>query len=458
MIMDPELQVFAIEFTKKIIPEIVGIIEAYRRDPEEGLSTYLDFLKRVKPSLEKIIQGLRDPIDLGHISPRLLRDPLSIDLKTNSRSSEEKEAHIVGYLKAILFLVYCRAIGIEGWQFKDTSLHEENIKSQNAGKIDIIPALVQTVMKEIVESDLIEQLKINIEERKSIEKRRIIDVDKTKKWLQKKQKLDYLYQPTDGDKTDVPFTARLMAYYRAQECKNDSPLIVDPFAERLAGDITSYTNKHKFIAERGDYPLVRSYYIEKNLLTPWCFTNEESQIVLLGAGLDTRAYRFTPLQTNKHTIFEIDFSTVNSYKEKILEGEEPLCDLVRISEDLSNPEWEPHLIKSGFSTDTPTFWLLEGFVYYMEQETVVSLLEKAAKMSVANSQIFVDVCVPVLSELVFGPFTRHFKWGLDKKDIPSFFATVGWNVSSSFAEDHDQGRDVGQRGLMFIQGVRSIAV
>jgi O-methyltransferase involved in polyketide biosynthesis len=149
---------------------------------------------------------------------------------------------------------------------------------------------------------------------------------------------------------------------------------------------------------------------------------------------------------------------VNSYKEKILKGEKPLCDLVRISKDLSNPEWEPHLIKSGFSTDTPTFWVLEGLVYYMEQEVVVSLLEKAAEMSVVNSQIFVDVCVPLLSELVFGPFTRHFKWGLDKKDVPSFFATVGWNVLCSFADDHDQGRDVGQRGLIFIHGERNITV
>ncbi|MFX0184046.1 MAG: class I SAM-dependent methyltransferase [Candidatus Hodarchaeota archaeon] len=456
--MDPELKIFAIEITKKIIPEIERIIKTYGKDPEEGMSTYFDFLKRVKPSLEKIIQGLRDPIDLGHISPRLLRDPLSIDLKTNSKSLEEKEAHVVGYLKAILFLVYCGALGLEGWQFKDTSLYEVNITSQNTGKINVIPTLVQIVKKEIVETDLIEQLKMDIEERERGKEKIFIDIDKTKKDFQKKLNFDHLYQPTDGDNTDIPFTARLMAYYRAQEFKNDSPLIVDPFAERLAGDLTSYANKHKFVSGRGDYPLVRSYYIEKNLLTPWCIEIEESQIVLLGAGLDTRAYRFKPLQTNKHTIFEIDFSNVISYKERILKGKKPLGELVRIPEDLSKPEWASHLIKSGFSTDIPTFWVLEGLVYYMEQEIVVSLLEKTAEMSLENSQIFVDICVPILAELVFGPFTKHFKWGLDKKDVPLFFAAVGWKVSVSFAEDHNQGRDVGQRGLMFIHGVRSIMV
>jgi len=90
----------------------------------------------------------------------------------------------------------------------------------------------------------------------------------------------------------------------------------------------------------------------------------------------------------------------------------------------------------------------------MEQKIVVSLLEKIAKMSTKDSQIFVDLCVPILSELVFGPFTRHFKWGLKKKAVPTFFANVGWNVLCSYADDHDQGRDVGQRGLIFIHGTK----
>ncbi|MHA2202484.1 MAG: class I SAM-dependent methyltransferase, partial [Candidatus Hodarchaeales archaeon] len=235
-------------------------------------------------------------------------------------------------------------------------------------------------------------------------------------------------------------------------------LIVDPFAERLAGDMIAYVNKHKFVAHRGDYPLVRSYFIENYLLIPWCSRNKESQIVLLGAGLDTRAYRLDVLQKNKHTIFELDFSTVTKYKEKILKNEKPLCDLIRISVDLSKPNWASLLIENEFSTDTPTFWVLEGLAYYMEKELVASLLKKAAEISTKNSQIFVDVCVPTLADLVFGPFTRYFKWGLDKKAIPSFFASVGWNVSCSFADDHDQGRDVSQRGLIFVEGVRTINV
>ncbi|MFB0561134.1 MAG: class I SAM-dependent methyltransferase [Candidatus Lokiarchaeia archaeon] len=448
MIMDTELQAFAAKLTKKIIPEVEGIVEAYKRDPDEGLSAYLDFVKRVRPSLERIVIGFRDPGSVGFISPRLLRDPLSLELKTHRRSSEEEEAHILGTLKAILQLIYCAAKGLEPWQFSDTSLHEESLKTQNVGKFDILRSLGQIVKEEIGEVDSVEQVKVVINERRSMKEKRLIDVNRTQTHIHKGQNLD-------DKNVAVPFTARLMAHYRAIESKSDHPLIVDPFAERLAGDLTSYFDNHRRYTEM-DYPLVRSYYIEKNLLTPWCNTIAKSQIVLLGAGLDTRAYRFKPLQTNTHTIFEVDFPIMNRYKEEILQDEQPLCGLLRVSADLSDLDWVSHLIKSGFSSDTPTFWVLEGLAYYMEQEAVASLLAKAAEISSENSQIFVDICVPILAEVQVSPFTKYFKWGLDKEAAPSFFARAGWNVSCYWADDYDQGRDVGQKGLIFVHGVRAI--
>jgi O-methyltransferase involved in polyketide biosynthesis len=116
-------------------------------------------------------------------------------------------------------------------------------------------------------------------------------------------------------------------------------------------------------------------------------------------------------------------------------------------------------MKNGFSEDIPTFWVLEGLVYYLKQEVIASLLKKTAEISAENSQIFVDLCVPILAELNFGPFSRYFKWGLEIDAVPSFFATAGWNiVSCSFADDYDQGRDVGQRGLIFVHGMRAIVV
>ncbi len=249
----------------------------------------------------------------------------------------------------------------------------------------------------------------------------------------------------------IPFTARLMAYYRAQESKKVDPLFIDPFAERLAGDLTSYFKKDESF-EVNDYPLIRSYYIDNHLLTPWCKAHYNSQIVILGAGLDTRVYRFNPLQFGEHIIYEIDFPSINHYKEGILKNENPLCTLKRVSTDLSKPDWISQLIESGFSKSIPVFWILEGLVYYLEQENVISLLKKIANLSTINSQIFVDTCDPVCAEVNFGPFFGHFKWGLTKEEIVPFFSKSGWEVSYFNAEDYDHDRFVGNGLMMFIHG------
>jgi methyltransferase (TIGR00027 family) len=259
----------------------------------------------------------------------------------------------------------------------------------------------------------------------------------------------------NSDLSAVPFTARLNAYYRFEEMQRERPLIIDPFAEKLAGDMSDYFEKH--LKRSGDYGIVRSYYVENNLLSTWCKDNPRSQIVLLGAGLDTRAYRFQPFTNGEHLVFELDFPVVINYKEKILKNDSPICELIRIPIDLSHPDWDSSLLEGGFSEDVPTFWILEGFVYYLEKEYVWNMLLRLSELSPSESRLFADVCVPALAEVRFGPYMMHFKWGITIYETPSFIESTGWTPEISYADDHDQGRDVGQRGLIFIDGRRSNA-
>ncbi|MFX1606985.1 MAG: class I SAM-dependent methyltransferase [Promethearchaeota archaeon] len=255
----------------------------------------------------------------------------------------------------------------------------------------------------------------------------------------------------------VPFTARLIAYYRAIESKREDALIVDPFAEQLAGDMDPYFREHGYTRGTSDYAVVRTHYIDNYVLTPWSEGHEKSQVVLLGAGLDARAYRFEPFKKGDHTVFEIDYALINSYKESILKDSIPLCNLVRVSADLSEPTWLSKLVTVGFSPDIPTLWLLEGLVYYIDREIVISVLQTAAQNCADESQVFVDVCVPGLAVAQFGPFMMYFKWGLEKVDVPPFFAHSGWKVTCAYADDFDQGRDVGQKGLIFVTGKKDIS-
>lgn len=211
-----------------------------------------------------------------------------------------------------------------------------------------------------------------------------------------------------------------------------------------------------------DYPLIRSNFIEENLLRPWCNTHTQSQIVLLGAGLDTRAYKFKPLQDNSHVIYEIDFPIVIDYKEKLMQKRKPLCNVVRLSADLVDSNWSSFLIKNGFSKDIPTFWVLEGLVYYIEREAVSLLLTRMAEISKLGSQIFIDIIHT--SRLSPFPYSQNMnsakdspknqKWSLNIKNVPEFFATTGWEVESSLIDEINLVRNVGEKGMVFIQGIK----
>jgi methyltransferase (TIGR00027 family) len=263
--------------------------------------------------------------------------------------------------------------------------------------------------------------------------------------------------PNDGQKNPadaIPFTARLNAYYRAMEAKEPSPLFIDPFAELLVGEMTTYFDEHRHYSGMGGSQIARSYYIETELLTPWCRTHPVSQVVLLGAGLDTRPYRFGPLRNGSHTVFELDFPSMISYKGHVLRDELPLCNLVRIPADLSTADLAVVLPSHGFSLSLPTFWILEGLVYYLDKGIVTQLLTTIAALSTSQSQIFVDVCVPALAELRWGPFTDHFRWGIDMAEVPPFLGTTGWDVDCRYLDDFSYGKDVGQRGIILVQGIK----
>jgi len=263
----------------------------------------------------------------------------------------------------------------------------------------------------------------------------------------------------DEDTSTVPFTARLMAHYRAQESNKQSPLLEDPFAARLAGNLTSYFKDHVRYSEM-DYPIIRSIYVEQKLLTQWCNNHKKTQIVMLGAGLSTRGYRFKPLKQHDHIIFEIDLPTIIQYKEEKLAREIPLTNLERIAADLSQSNWVKPLKKGGFTTEIPTFWTLEGLLYYLEKEKAIKLIHQLRDLSSKGSCLFLDLMqrsrwlksdedIYVNSTT---SFTKHFKWGIDIKEIPKFFSDLGWDVSCSFADEYDHGRDVGQKAMIFVQG------
>ena len=96
-----------------------------------------------------------------------------------------------------------------------------------------------------------------------------------------------------------------------------------------------------------------------------------AQIVFLGAGYDTRAYRFhQDLGTRR--LFELDIATTQNRKKELLEKANiptpPQLALVPI--DFKTENLAEVLVKAGFSPNPRTLFLWEGVMYYLPAPTV----------------------------------------------------------------------------------------
>ena len=100
-----------------------------------------------------------------------------------------------------------------------------------------------------------------------------------------------------------------------------------------------------------------------------------TQIVILGAGYDTRAYRIAWLKGSIQ-VFEIDRPETIERKITILKnifGTIPEH-VTFVAHDIGQEPWWPALKSANFSPSQKTLFLLEGLVMYLTRTEVEELL------------------------------------------------------------------------------------
>jgi methyltransferase (TIGR00027 family) len=110
------------------------------------------------------------------------------------------------------------------------------------------------------------------------------------------------------------------------------------------------------------------------------------QVVLLAAGMDTRAYRLGwPAGTR---LFEIDQPDVLAFKNAVLNsrGAVPRCDRAALAADLRE-DWTDTLLGSGLRPIERTAWLAEGLLIYLTAEEADRLLTATTGLSAPGSRI-----------------------------------------------------------------------
>jgi methyltransferase (TIGR00027 family) len=114
------------------------------------------------------------------------------------------------------------------------------------------------------------------------------------------------------------------------------------------------------------------------------------QVVIVAAGLDSRAYRLSwPTGT---TVYEIDQPEVIEFKTSTLSGlgAEPATEYRPVGIDLRD-DWPAALRGAGFEMSEPTAWLAEGvLIGFLPPEAEVRLLDNVIALSAVGSRFSAD--------------------------------------------------------------------
>jgi len=144
-----EDQKFARDFLKKNIPSIRKIIDVYQESARDGRSHYMKWITIEKATLQLIARNLKDFISVSKISPRLLTDPLPLELIYQQFTTQEEETFITSYLAAIFMLVYCVSYGLEGWELSETIFNEVYPIGENVKKISMLTPILQLIEEKL---------------------------------------------------------------------------------------------------------------------------------------------------------------------------------------------------------------------------------------------------------------------------------------------------------------------
>jgi methyltransferase (TIGR00027 family) len=143
-----------------------------------------------------------------------------------------------------------------------------------------------------------------------------------------------------------------------------------------------------------------------------------AQLVILGAGFDTRAFRL-PREARVRS-FEVDTPKTQSVKREILE--KAGIDTTRVSFVAANFEkedWLKRLVESGFDPNKATLFIWEGVTPYLDRTAVEDTLRKIAGTARGSIVAFDYFTIEVLESQAF--YMRYARAGTQAAGEPLKF-------------------------------------
>ena len=242
--------------------------------------------------------------------------------------------------------------------------------------------------------------------------------------------------------------ALVVAANRACETEHAQPLYRDPFARVLAGDAgMAFMARMRSALGSASGPLsqhdpdaylsIRTRFFD-DALQKVVGGAGITQVVVLGAGMDMRAFRLEwPAGL---AWFEIDRAEVFARKEPVLRRlGPPRCARRAVCADLGG-EWTTALAAAGFDFTRPTAFLIEGVLLYLNAATVAHVLRMSRGIASRGSWIGLDLMSAATAASPF--MAAHVKrlaelgrpsWEFAVDDPEALLAEHGWRAGSVVA-------------------------
>jgi methyltransferase (TIGR00027 family) len=210
-------------------------------------------------------------------------------------------------------------------------------------------------------------------------------------------------------------------------------LIRIPFAGRLM---------LRIFAAKGiyEYVIARTKYIDAAFKQ--ALSEQFNQILLFGAGFDTRALRFQQ-EARQTRIFELDAPSTQQAKIRQY-GKRHLsipANLVFIAIDFDRELLADRLDAAGFDRDRRSLFILEGLLMYLERESVHQTFQTIEQYAGAGSRVVFDYLqASVLrhEDALYGQSRivqsvrkagEEWRFGIEPAAIERFVTAYGFEVS-----------------------------
>ena len=183
----------------------------------------------------------------------------------------------------------------------------------------------------------------------------------------------------------------MVAAYRGRATAKSSPICDDPWASGIAGE------EGHAVARRYDEAFVhmelwvalRTAFIDERVRRLTSPSGGVTQVVLLGAGFDTRAAR---LARSGVRFFEVDREETQAVKLSRLAtlAGYPVANASYVTCDFERQDFLERLTGSGYRADEPALFIWEGVTPYLTEPAVRGTLRRIASGADARSVVVFD--------------------------------------------------------------------